>query len=349
MTGVLPLTPVVARPVAILPRAVRRSRAMGGELGVHVAVRDRAALARAERDAIRVGARVTAWAGRLTRHDPSSDLMRANADPRSTLAVRPTLAAALGWAADASVLTAGIVDATLLRERLEAGAPANGAVPPTSGMPPTSGVPATGRTSPGLAVDPPAVPTRRPAWRLDASRHRGALLTRAPGTAFDLDGVAKGWIADRALALLDRYPGALIDADGDLAIRSAEDDAWEVGVADPRTAGAQLAVFVLPGAALGARYGLATSGTSVHRWAAPEGVRHHLIDPRTGRPAATDVVQATVLAGSARTAESWAKTAVVLGLVAALAVLDRAPILGAILLATDGRVLAVPRTARWLA
>jgi thiamine biosynthesis lipoprotein len=308
-----------------------------------VAVRDTAALARAERDAIRVGARVTAWAGRLTRHDPSSDLMRANADPRSTLAVRPTLAVALGWAADASVLTAGIVDATLLRERLEAEAPADGLVPPTSS------VPATGRTSPGVAVTPPAVPTGRPAWRLDASRHRGALLTRAPGTAFDLDGVAKGWIADRALALLDRYPGALIDADGDLAIRSAEDDAWEVGVADPRTAGAQLAVFVLPGAALGARYGLATSGTSVHRWAAPEGVRHHLIDPRTGRPAATDVVQATVLAGSARTAESWAKTAVVLGLVAALAVLDRAPILGAIMLATDGRVLAVPRTARWLA
>jgi thiamine biosynthesis lipoprotein len=322
---------------------------MGGELGVHVAVRDTAALARADLDAIRVGARVTAWAGRLTRHDPSSDLMRANADPRPVLPVRPTLAAALGWAADASALTAGIVDATLLRERLAAEAPAAGFVPPTDFVSVAGFVPATGRTSPSLAVDPPAVRTGRPAWRLDASRHRGALLTRAPGTAFDLDGVAKGWIADRALALLDRYPGALIDADGDLAIRSAEGDAWEVGVADPRTAGAQLAVFVLPGAPLGARYGLATSGTSVHRWAAPEGARHHLIDPRTGRPTATDVVQATVLAGSARTAESWAKTAVVLGLVAALAVLDRAPVLGAILLATDGRVLAVPRTTRWLA
>jgi thiamine biosynthesis lipoprotein len=236
-----------------------------------------------------------------------------------------------------------------LRERLAAEAPAAGFVPPTDFVSVAGFVPATGRTSPSLAVDPPAVRTGRPAWRLDASRHRGALLTRAPGTAFDLDGVAKGWIADRALALLDRYPGALIDADGALAIRSAEGDAWEVGVADPRTAGAQLAVFVLPGAPLGARYGLATSGTSVHRWAAPEGARHHLIDPRTGRPAATDVVQATVLSGSARTAESWAKTAVVLGLVAALAALDRAPILGAILLATDGRVLAVPRTARWLA
>jgi thiamine biosynthesis lipoprotein len=189
----------------------------------------------------------------------------------------------------------------------------------------------------------------RPAWNLEASRRGSAILHREPGTAFDLDGVAKGWIADRALALLDRHPGALVDADGDIAIRSAENDAWEISVADPRTPGAELAVLLLPGAPRGARYGVATSGTSIHRWAAADGERHHLIDPRTGHPAATDVIQATVLAGSARVAEAWAKTAVVLGVVAALDVLDRAPVLGAILLASDGRVLAVPRTTRWLA
>ena len=306
---------------------------MGGGLGVHVAVADRTALHAAELDAARVAARVGAWAGRLTRHDPTSDLMRANADPRGAMPVRPTLAAALRWAADAAELTGGIVDATLLRERLAA----------------EMTTPARPATAPAGAPGPPSGPASRPAWRLEATSHRGALLHRAPGLAFDLDGVAKGWIADRALSLLDRHPGALVDADGDLAIRSAEGDTWVVGVADPHTSGAELAVFVLPGARLGARYGLATSGISIHRWDGPDGQRHHLIDPRTGRPAATDVVQATVLAGSARAAEAWAKTAVVLGLVAALNVLDRAPILGAILLASDGRVLAVPRTTRWLA
>jgi thiamine biosynthesis lipoprotein len=320
-------------PTATLPRAVNRSRAMGGGLGVHVAAADDAALVAAELDAARVAARVRAWAGRLTRHDAASDLMRANADPRAAAPVRPTLAAALRWAADAAELTGGIVDATLLRERLAAEA--------TTPAEPTS-----------APTDLPARPSgrvSRPAWRLEAAPHRGALLHRDPGVAFDLDGVAKGWVADRALALLDRYPGALVDADGDLAIRSAEGDAWEVGVADPRAPGVELAVFVLPGATLGARYGLATSGISVHRWTGPDGQRHHLIDPRTGFPAATDVVQATVLAGSARAAEAWAKTAVVLGLIAALDVLDRAPLLGAVLLASDGRVLAVPRTTRWLA
>ena len=299
---------------------------MGGRLGVHVAVAHDAAVVAAERDAARVAGRVRAWAGRLTRHDPASDLMRANADSRSAAPAGPTLAAALRWAAAAAELTGGIVDATLLRERLAAEAT--------------------------IAVGPgplPAGPASRPTWHLEVTRHRGALLHRDPDVAFDLDGIAKGWIADRALALLDRHPGALVDADGDLAIRSATGDAWEVGVADPRTPGAELAVFILPGAGRGARYGLATSGISVHRWSGPDGQRHHLIDPRTGLPAATDVIQATVLAGSARAAEAWAKTAVVLGLVAALDVLDRAPVLGAILLASDGRVLAVPRTTRWLA
>jgi len=337
MTGATAATAAPISPAATLPRVVNRSRAMGGRLGVHVAVARDADRVAAEPDAARVAARVRAWAGRLTRHDAASDLMRANADSRGAVPVRPTLAAALRWAADAADLTGGIVDATLLRERLAAESTAFATPAPTPAEPPAH--------SSDRAV--------RPAWRLEAAPHgsarRRALLLRAPGVAFDLDGVAKGWIADRALALLDRHPGALVDADGDIAIRSAQGDAWEVGVADPRTPGAELAVFVLPGATLGARYGLATSGTSVHRWAGPGGQRHHLIDPRTGLPAATDVVQATVLAGSARAAEAWAKAAVVLGLVAALDVLDRAPILGAILLASDGRVLAVPRTTRWLA
>jgi thiamine biosynthesis lipoprotein len=337
MTGATAVTAAPISPASTLPRVVNRSRAMGGRLGVHVAVARDSDLAMAELDAARVAARVRAWAGRLTRHDAASDLMRANADSRGAVPIRPTLAAALRWAADAADLTGGIVDATLLRERLAAESTAL----------------ATPTPSPADRPARPSDPASRPAWRLEAAPHgsarRRALLLRAPGIAFDLDGVAKGWIADRALALLDRHPGGLVDADGDIAIRTAAGDAWEVGVADPRTPGAELAIFVLPGATPGRRYGLATSGISVHRWAGPDGQRHHLIDPRTGLPAATDVVQATVLAGSARAAEAWAKTAVVLGLVAALDVLDRAPILGAILLASDGRVLAVPRTTRWLA
>ena len=303
---------------------------MGGRLVIHVAAGADLADA-ASRDARRVAGRVLAWSRLLTRHDPDSPLMRLNDDPRATVPVRPTLAAALGWADDAGRMTGGLVDVTRLAERLAA----------ESGE-----ALAGGRGGPAG----PAAP-RTAVWHTDVDGSRGAMITRTPGTRLDLDGVGKGWIADRALRLLDRYPGAVVDADGDVAVRVAPGDRWEIGVADPRGADDLLAVIVLadePGAPGRGRrtWGVATSGTSVHRFG-PDA--HHLIDPRTGRPAATDVVQATVLASGAAVAEAFAKSAVILGSVGGLDFLDRAGVAGAILLLEDGRALALPRTSAYLA
>ena len=127
-----------------------------------------------------------------------------------------------------------------------------------------------------------------------------AIVRRPPGLHFDLGGIGKGWIADRALRFLAAWPSAVVDADGDLAIRCAPGKVWEVAVDDPRTPDALLAVLRLAAHdGLPARWGVATSGVSIHRWTVDGRPRHHLIDPRTGRPAVTDVVQATVIAGSA--------------------------------------------------
>jgi FAD:protein FMN transferase len=297
--------------------------AMGGQLGIHVATdRERADQARV--DARRVAERVRAWARILTRHDPASDLSLLNRDPGSTVRVGPTLAAALDWGRDIGRRTGGLVDVAMLAERIAA----------------EDGVSATIRPAPERDWSLAPRPDGRP----------GGLVSRRPGLAFDLDGIGKGWLADRALRLLGSHPGALVDADGDLAVRVAPGDAWEVGVADPRSADEYLAIFVLDAerAGDGAVLGLATSGTSVHRWERPDGAGHHLIDPRTGRPARTDVVQATVLAGSAAEAEAWAKCAVLAGGVGGLGLLDRAGVRGAVLLLADGRTVALPRTARWL-
>ena len=95
-------------------------------------------------------------------------------------------------------------------------------------------------------------------------------------------------------------------------------------------------------------FNVATSGTSVHRWTVAGRPSHHLIDPRTGRPARTDLVQATVLARSAREAEAIAKTAVIVGSEAALERLDRRGVHAAILLTERGEVLLTPSTLGWL-
>jgi FAD:protein FMN transferase len=309
-------------------RVDHASRAMGGGLGIHLTVRD-GDEQRAASDAARVADRVRAWAGRLTRHDPASELMRLNRTIAATVEVGPTLAACLAWGREATALTGGVVDPTLLLERLAA----------------------------EFGATPGAAPGARP-WRLSPRARGAAIIERDPSTQCDLDGVAKGWIADRALRLLDRHPGALVDADGDVAIRVAPGDAVGIGIADPRDPDMVLAILRLDDVVAGpaGRVGVATSGTSIHAWPSGHGepghrgepARHHLIDPRTGRPAVTDVVQATVIAGSAAVAEAWAKTAVILGGATALETLDRARVRGAILLLADGRTVALPRTTRYL-
>jgi thiamine biosynthesis lipoprotein len=146
----------------------------------------------------------------------------------------------------------------------------------------------------------------------------------------------------------------VVDGDGDVAIRLDPGVAWAFGVADPRLEAHDLAVLRLTGRVGGSRrddgrFGLATSGTSVHRWDRAGGPTHHLIDPRTGRSAETDIVQATVLARTAREAEALAKSVVILGLAGGYALLDRVGVDGAILLTEQAEVVIHPSTARWLA
>jgi thiamine biosynthesis lipoprotein len=213
--------------------------------------------------------------------------------------------------------TEGLVDVTLLDARLAA---EGGAVPHPGG----------GRW-----------------WLAGSGRHR--IVGRDGRVSFDLDGVGKGWIADRALALCASYPSAMVDADGDVAIRVDPATPWEIAVADPRMRGVELAVLRVPTAACGRRLGIATSGTSVHRWRHRDGERHHIIDPRTGRSARTDIVQATVVAAGALEAEGWAKAAVILGSDDALDLLERSDARAAVLLLEDGEVVATTRSLEWLA
>jgi thiamine biosynthesis lipoprotein len=320
-------------PADVPPDAVASwsGHSMGGRLEVRLAV-PLPALAEAERLAALVGGRVTAWASRLTRFTSTSDLARLNADlvEPSTL-VRPTMAAVLAWAAQAAEASEGTVDVTLLDARLAAERPADTAAFP-------------GRPS---ALDGQTAPR----WSVECG-HRWSIVERPAGTRFDLDGVAKGWIADRALALLRDQPGALVDADGDIALHVTRGVEWIVGVADPRPPDDRLlASFRITDDGPSRRsFGVATSGTSVHRWQRRDGrAAHHLIDPRTRRPAETDVIQATVLAGSAREAEGLAKSAVILGSSAGLRLLEASTAHAAILLTGSGETVALAGSGAWLA
>jgi len=163
------------------------------------------------------------------------------------------------------------------------------------------------------------------------------------GVTLDLGGIGKGAIADAVVAamLASGASGACVDLGGDVAVAGTPPDgepAWGVAVADPTApedgdAPPLVQLTLIEGA-------VATSATTQRRWHGPLGDAHHLIDPRTGRPASTDVVSATVLAASARDAEVLAKAAVLAGMDAGVALLSDNGATG-LLVGEDGWVIPV--------
>jgi FAD:protein FMN transferase len=124
----------------------------------------------------------------------------------------------------------------------------------------------------------------------------GRRIVLEPGVRLDLGGIAKGYAVDRACDLLADAGQSLVNAGGDVAVRGG---AWPVGVETP---GGGLTLLLEHGA-------LVTSGRDRRRWGEQGAERHHLIDPRTGRSAETELLRVTVFADSALEAEVLAKTA----------------------------------------
>jgi len=111
----------------------------------------------------------------------------------------------------------------------------------------------------------------------------------------DPGGTAKSWIAEQAVALL---PGdGFVDAGGDVALRQS--GVFAVKIAAPG-GGAALYLECPPGT-----WGVATSSILTRAWAGG----HHLIDPHTGRPLDSALVQVTVVAPQLTNAEVLTKLA----------------------------------------
>jgi thiamine biosynthesis lipoprotein len=130
----------------------------------------------------------------------------------------------------------------------------------------------------------------------------------------DFGGVAKGFAADRLLRLLDRTGGAVLDLGGDVALRGTRDDGsrWRVAIRDPADAGAYLGVLETTDVCV------MTSGV-YERYFEQDGVRyHHILDPRTGYPADSGVVSATVVCESGVRADALATACCAAGADAAL-------------------------------
>ena len=129
------------------------------------------------------------------------------------------------------------------------------------------------------------------------------------GARLDLGGVAKGWAAEQTARYLGEIGAALVDAGGDMVMTAPPaDGAWHIGIENPFAPDEDDAPILKI-----ARGAVATSGRDFRKWTRDGKPAHHLIDPRSGLPAVTDVLTATVIAPTIFQAEVAAKVALLLG------------------------------------
>jgi thiamine biosynthesis lipoprotein len=123
----------------------------------------------------------------------------------------------------------------------------------------------------------------------------------------DPGGIAKGVFADELASLLTGFGAFVVDCGGDMRLGGRLGLVREVHVASPFDESI-LHTFAIAGGGVG------TSGVGRRSWLDRDGrPAHHLLDPATGRPAFTGVVQVTALAPTATEAESLAKEALLSG------------------------------------
>lgn len=230
-----------------------------------------------------------------SRFRPDSELCRLNAAAGHETPVGPLLFSALEVALEAAHSTDGLVDPTVganlrlagydrtfAELRLRDGRHVHATFPPVAG------------------------------WRSVTLDARRCTVRTPAGVELDLGATAKALAADRAAASAAGATGVgvLVALGGDVAVAGpAPEGGWPVRIADDHAApldGPGPVVAIASG-------GLASSGTHVRRWTTSGGELHHIVDPRTGRPASGSLRTVSVAAASCVDANAASTAAVVLG------------------------------------
>ncbi len=167
--------------------------------------------------------------------------------------------------------------------------------------------------------------------QVDQERSR---ITMPKGTRLGLGGIAKGYGVDRAMDVLMQHgvEHGIVNAGGDLkALGTDMGEPWTIAIKHPRDRERAIAIVPVSNVCL------VTSG-DYERFFELDGERyHHIIDPRTGRPA-KGCMSATVTAPDAALADAVATAVCVLGPDIGLEFVERLPKIEAIVVDMEGRV-----------
>jgi thiamine biosynthesis lipoprotein len=236
------------------------------------------------------------WHAQFSRFKIESELATLNRDLRERLPVSPIMARFLAAVVDSAALTGGLVDATMLDRIEQVGYKADHL-----------------RASLALPLALALAPPRAPAgpdpaerWRSLAVDDDAGEVTRPPGLHVDGGGLVKGLFADLIGELLSGHDGYVVDCEGDLRVGGTAGTTRTIDVVGPFDGSLLEQLAVTDG-------GIATSSITKRSWLERGRPAHHLLDPATGLPAYTGVVQVTALAPTALEGEALAKASLLSG------------------------------------
>ncbi len=245
----------------------------------------------------RLGAELDAIDRACSRFRADSELMQIPAARGARVGVSPLFGRALAAGLRAAELTDGLVDPTLAAQLAAYGydrdfdaLPADGAAP----------------------IETPPTAT---SWREIALAADRRSVVVPVGVQLDLGATAKALAADRAAAFIaeDVTCGVLVSLGGDIAVAGPiPDGGWSVrvqespGPVDADPVGSSCGISVTGGA-------LATSSIQHRRWRRGGRSYHHIIDPRTGRPAVSPWRTVTVAAATCVDSNIATTAAIVMG------------------------------------
>lgn len=234
----------------------------------------------------------------LSRFEPDSELSRLNRDPRTEVPASPLLRRLVAAVLTAGSRSGGLVDATLLDAIERAGYEhsLDGAEPPT-----------VSRSQLAGQEQAAARPNPNADWCAVSIDSEAGTVIRPRGVKIDGGGIAKGLLADLVGEELAAAKTFAVDCCGDIRLGGTSGLTRRIRVDDPFGEDSLHEFELSQGA-------VATSGITRRSWSG-SGISHahQILDPASGCPAFTGIVQVTALAPTALEAEVFAKSALLSG------------------------------------
>jgi len=173
----------------------------------------------------------------------------------------------------------------------------------------------------GIGGDDPRVPAQAEIdavlplinWRyVELDRERRTVFLRQPGMALDLGGIAKGYAADEAAAIIRkaRLRRAIIDLGGNIMTLGVRQDGrpWRVGIQNPLDdRGAYIGIVEVRDKTV------VTSGVYERNFEADGVLYHHIFSPFDGYPVANGLLSVTIIADTSIDADALSTAVFVMG------------------------------------